>query len=265
MAESLATLTPTFPGGHLADERSDLRPWLEEYRKRAGLDPLRAVLDAEDVSGLKNAYTDLVERVQMERALRGKRFAFSIDLGCGIGRLTQLLARRSTRVLAVDASEPMVRAAHRRGLGANITFATADVRDLPLRAGRADLVMACQVLIHMMQPADLTSVAHGISRALRPGGIAMLVEHISLTQSVERQRIMYRTSADLVRPFQEAGLTLELDRPIRKMPSLLVHWVRRRYLPQPLWRLAARLEPWHASTPDQLTTYRDHLLLLRRV
>ncbi|MBV9732460.1 MAG: ArsR family transcriptional regulator, partial [Verrucomicrobia bacterium] len=71
------------------------------------------------------------------------------DLGAGEGTLSQLLARRAKRVIAVDLSEKMVefgsQLAEEHGLK-NLEFRLGDIQSPPIDPGSVDLVILSQAL-----------------------------------------------------------------------------------------------------------------------
>ncbi len=242
----------------------DDREWGETYRRRAALDPLRAVLDEGDPDNRKNAYVDAVERFHLRRALRGLRPAVAVDLGCGVARLTGLLAARARTTVGIDRSEDLLRAAATRLAPEPPVLVRGDLRAVPVATGAADLVFCCGVLLHMTEDGDLAAAAREVRRLLRAGGTAVLLEHLAPgRETLRRQGVVHRCRDDFLRPFRAAGLLPVSDRAIRKTPSRLVHWVRRGRLPRVLWGLAARLEPVLARRGRAPPDYRDHLIVLR--
>lgn len=85
-----------------------------------------------------------------------------LDLGCGDGILTQALIEAGASVMAVDASEDMVRAARAAGLDAM----AMDGERLSFDAA-FDAVFSNAALHWML---DGPAVATGVFRALKPGG-----------------------------------------------------------------------------------------------
>ena len=85
-----------------------------------------------------------------------------LDLGCGDGRLSELLAGSGCRLVAVDSSPEQVRAAAGRGLDARVI----DAARLPFRE-EFDAVFS-NAALHWIRPPE--AVVRGVFAALRPGG-----------------------------------------------------------------------------------------------
>jgi ubiquinone/menaquinone biosynthesis C-methylase UbiE/DNA-binding transcriptional ArsR family regulator len=92
------------------------------------------------------------------------------DLGSGEGLLSELLARRAKKVIAVDNSEKMVtfgaNKAKKNGLK-NLEFRLGDLENPPIEPGSVDLVILSQALHHAADPALAIQSAHKI---LKVGG-----------------------------------------------------------------------------------------------
>jgi ubiquinone/menaquinone biosynthesis C-methylase UbiE len=97
----------------------------------------------------------------------------ALEVGCGTGEFTRLLAARSGRVLAVDLSPHMIRVARGRSkLQANVEFVNADVMACELPAGHFDCVATLTTLHHL--PAE--PALRRMSEALRPGGVFVCLD-----------------------------------------------------------------------------------------
>jgi len=125
------------------------------------------------------------------------------DLGAGEGTISQLMAQRAKKVIAVDNSEKMVEfgseLARTHGI-ANLEYRLGDIEDVPIRAGTVDLAFLSQALHHASHPERALSEAW---RILKPGGkIAILDLN---RHHFEEAREMY---ADLWLGFTE----LEIER-----------------------------------------------------
>jgi ubiquinone/menaquinone biosynthesis C-methylase UbiE len=97
------------------------------------------------------------------------------DLGAGEGTISQLMAQRAKRVIAIDNSEKMVEfgahLARKHGI-ANMEYRLGDLEDVPIRTGTVDLAFLSQALHHARHPQRAVEEAR---RILKPGGrIAVL-------------------------------------------------------------------------------------------
>lgn len=91
-----------------------------------------------------------------------------VDAGAGAGRDAAYLAGLGRRVLAVDASAPLLARAPRVP---GLAVAAGDVRALPLRDGCAGAVWCSAVLLHL-SPGGALEALREFRRVLAPGGTA---------------------------------------------------------------------------------------------
>ncbi len=100
----------------------------------------------------------------------------ALDVGCGPGSVTALLARAAGPgglALGVDISEPMLARAVRAEARPQIGFLRADAQQLPLRDETVDAVVSIAVL--QLIPNPVAALAE-MARVLRPGGrLAVMV------------------------------------------------------------------------------------------
>jgi ArsR family transcriptional regulator len=128
------------------------------------------------------------------------------DLGAGEGTISQLMAQRAKRVIAVDNSEKMVEfgseLAKKHGIS-NLEYRLGDLEDVPIPTGTVDLAFLSQALHHASHPERAVAEAW---RILKPGGrIAILDLN---RHHFEEAREMY---ADLWLGFTELELKRLLD------------------------------------------------------
>ena len=124
------------------------------------------------------------------------------DLGAGEGTFSQLLARRSKKVIAVDNSEKMVEYGRELALKhgvKNLEYRKGDLEEVPIRNGTVDLAFFSQALHHAQHPARAVAEA---SRILKPGGRIVVLD--LLRHSYEEARELY---ADLWLGFTEVEVT----------------------------------------------------------
>lgn len=91
-----------------------------------------------------------------------------LDLCCGAGHLTRMLADRGCRITGLDGSEEMLRFAAQRVPGAE--FVAADARSFRLRPRFALAVSTFESMNHIPTLAELEVVFRNVADALIPGG-----------------------------------------------------------------------------------------------
>ncbi len=98
-----------------------------------------------------------------------------LDVGCGEGRLANLLAERGAQVIGVDPSESMIAAARHNATarGTAATFQCGKAENLPFDAAQFDLVVANTILCFV---DDASQVFSEIARVLRPDGRLVIGE-----------------------------------------------------------------------------------------
>ena len=92
-------------------------------------------------------------------------FATVLDLGCGDGQISRLLAGSGAQVVGVDPTWNQIRVAHERGGGA--AYARSGAAALPFADRTFDAVVACLVFEHI---DDVDEAIAEVARVLRPGG-----------------------------------------------------------------------------------------------
>ena len=127
-----------------------------------------------------------------------------VDIGCGVGRLTRVLARRARRVIAVDVSSEMLARAARLNPGLdNVEWLHGDGEGLTgIPDASVDACVSHVVFQHIPDPAVTLGYVREMGRVLRPGGWAAF--QVSTDPSVHRprgpaQRLRWRMAAGVRR------------------------------------------------------------------
>ncbi len=130
-----------------------------------------------DPAILAQATAEIVDWLESHALLRPQ--ADVLDLGCGIGRVAAVLARRCRSVLGLDVSAGMVAEARRRNAAlANARFEQTAGRDLDAWPDAAfDLVLAIDSFPYIVQAGHGLVDRHvqGAARVLRPGGALVVL------------------------------------------------------------------------------------------
>jgi len=131
------------------------------------------------------------------------------DLGSGEGLVSELLARRCQRVIAVDNSARIIAfgaaKARKNGLK-NLEFRLGDLQAPPIEPAMVDLAILSQALHHAEDPGRAVQSAH---RILKPGGqllILDLLEHqFPQARELYGDRWLGFATSDLQRWLESAG------------------------------------------------------------
>ncbi|GAB3203268.1 class I SAM-dependent methyltransferase [Geodermatophilus arenarius] len=168
----------------------------------------------------------------------------ALDFGCGVGRLTQALARHFDRVTGVDIAPSMLAEARRHDPEGRCTFVHNEAADLSVFPDDSfDLVLSTIVLQHM--PPELSlRYAEEFGRVLRPGGLAVFAVPTGPSDTLVGR--LYRTvprplvHAYVRRRFgavlQMHGLPMEVLLPRLTERGLVVLRVQPDDSPGPNWR-----------------------------
>jgi len=111
------------------------------------------------------------------------------DLGSGEGLLSELLARRCKRVIAVDNSEKIVAfgaTKARKNNLKNLEFRLGDLENPPIEPSSVDLVILSQALHHAQEPVRAIASAYKILKSAGQLMILDLAKH-----NFERARELY--------------------------------------------------------------------------
>lgn len=109
---------------------------------------------------------------QIRRALNGRICRHVLDVGCGPGFFSVLLARLGYEVTAVDYTENMLAEARKNAVhyGVDIDFRRMDAQKLDFEDGIFDLVISRNVLWNLEQPEQ---AYREWLRVLKPNGTVM--------------------------------------------------------------------------------------------
>lgn len=96
-----------------------------------------------------------------------------LDLGCGTGTLTELLARRGYDMIGVDLSEEMLRIAvdKRERSGLDILYLCQDMRELELYGTVGAAVSVCDSVNYLLEEDDVVQTFRLVNNYLYPEGL----------------------------------------------------------------------------------------------
>jgi SAM-dependent methyltransferase len=135
-----------------------------------------------------------------------------LEIGCGDGENTVLLAHRGARVCGVDVSDAMVKLARRRaqvnGFVQGIELGVGSAHALPFRDRSFDVVFGMAALTRL----DLELASREVWRVLRPGGYAIFKEPVRNSRLIRMMRRLVRYRPPGQTPFGRPLTDQELER-----------------------------------------------------
>jgi trans-aconitate 2-methyltransferase len=179
----------------------------------------------------------------------GRPLDLAVDLGCGTGHTTRLLAEvlRPRRTLGLDQSASFVAEAA-AGAPAGVGFAVHDVTAVPFPSGPADLLSCRLLLSHLADPA---AVLAAWATQLAPSGLLLVEEVDRIHTGDPALRGYLEVAAALL---AARGQTLEVGRALHRLadpPGLARRHDRISTLAPPAARAAAMFAQNLAVWGDQ--------------
>jgi SAM-dependent methyltransferase len=151
--------------------------WEDRAQRFAGERDGLAAVCSYGMPEFYNRIIDWEQRLALDPWLHLHAGTRVLDVGCGVGRWSRLLAARGAEVLGVDLSPTMIAEARRRAADARTQcrFAVADASRLEL-GEQFDLVLGVTVLQHILDAALLEAALAAMAAHLAPGGRMVLLE-----------------------------------------------------------------------------------------
>ena len=96
-----------------------------------------------------------------------------VDLGCGTGTLTELLADRGCDMIGIDASQEMLNIAleKRERSGKEILYLCQDMRELELYGTAGAVTSVCDSLNYLLEEEEMLRAFRLVNNYLYPGGV----------------------------------------------------------------------------------------------
>lgn len=188
--------------------------WEDRARRFAGERDGLAAVCAYGMPEFYNLAIHMEQRLALDPWLKVGVGTRVLDVGCGVGRWSRLLAARGAHVTGVDLSPTMIAQARQRatreGVADRCRFQVQDVSSLDV-GERFDLVLGVTVLQHILDSNALRNALAAMRAHLAPGGRMILLEaaptavkgHCDSTVFTARHRDVY---LDM---FRDCGLVLQ--------------------------------------------------------
>lgn len=224
----IARTIPAPPSGWAAEY------WEERARRFASDGEGLAAVCSYGMPRYYNRLIHFCQRRALEPWLRVSEGTRVLDVGCGVGRWSRLLASRGAHVTGVDLSPTMIAEAERRaracGLASRCRFLVQDSAALDVE-GPFDLILCVTMLQHMLDVGALRAALQRIALHLAPGGRLVVLEAAParIASRCDTSVFRARPRSFYLRLFGECGLRVRTLRGVDPAPFktwLLPHLAR---------------------------------------
>lgn len=186
-----------------------------------------------------NRAIHLCQKLALQPWLKKTSGQIVLDVGCGVGRWSRLMAAQGARVTGVDLSPTMVAEATRRasteGLADRCRFLAQDL--VQLNTGvQYQFILGVTVLQHILEPEHLRSALYGLAAHLAPSGRMVFVEAAPTKTNSRCDGSFFtaRTLDSYLKSFSDCGLRVETITGIDPMPLKTLFLPYYRSLPKPV-------------------------------
>ncbi len=200
----------------------DVAFWIRSARADAALARLRTTVTAGEAFDRLYRLTDdpygtaLPQYRYQRRKYRAllsilpkRMYGDVLDIGCGLGVFSRVLAPHAERVLGIDVSLHAVSQARSHSAGfANLHFEQGDIQSFD-SPRRFDLVVLADVMYYLPTSTDVSvqTIAAKLTALLEPGGLLLLVNHFFFT--VDRPSRMTRRIHNAFRDSRDLAVVSE--------------------------------------------------------
>jgi ubiquinone/menaquinone biosynthesis C-methylase UbiE len=126
-------------------------------------------------AGMADVDTHFIKDDLIRNILTDRANVNVLEIGCGIGRLSEFIAPKVEKLFAIDISEEMISQGRKRlNHINNIELYSTDGVSLPLGSDSVEIVFSFIVFQHMPSKEIVRKNMEEISRVLRVGGIAKI-------------------------------------------------------------------------------------------
>ena len=169
--------------------------WEDRARRFAAEGEGLAAVCAYGMPEFYNRAIHLEQRLALRPWLKVGAGTRVLDVGCGVGRWSRLLAARGADVLGVDLSPTMIAQARQRAVAEGVAdrcrFRVQDVSNLDV-VERFDLVLGVTVLQHILDPGALRAALGAMAAHLAPGARMILLEAAPTTPANRCDSTVFR-------------------------------------------------------------------------
>jgi ubiquinone/menaquinone biosynthesis C-methylase UbiE len=140
----------------------------------------------------------LGEKIRLAKTfelVKGRIYKRAVDVGCGEGHFTKLLAKICDEVIGLDVSKVALQRARKRCNNPRIQFLVGTLKQLPFREGSFDLI-TCLEVIYYLNLKERTMSINELNRVLVKNGF-LVISITTARGKNPRTRTPYMTISEL--------------------------------------------------------------------
>ena len=203
--------------------------------------------DPSDTRGFKTDYITRLQTKALQRYLPKGDGGVAVDIGCGYGRVSQIIRDAGWNVIGIDPDENQIDYGQRNIEG--VDFRVGKLPNLPVEERSVDM-MLMQNMIRILLLMDELDALKGFGRFLKPGGQVVVVDNIW------KGNDRYIDEDWLLRSFRDEGLELESRTPIRAGRWWLLYMIRYGLVPESKFDAIAEHELQLRARQPKLSSWR---------
>lgn len=191
------------------------------------------ILDPKDTLGRKLAYITMLHEMALKRHISKGSGALAVDLGCGFGRLTPILADHGWKAIGIDPSEDLLHYAHEHNPGPE--YAVGGLPELPVGLGSVELLLI-QNVFRPLKLINRLNVVPGFARFLASNARVLVVENVRSGHPA------YLPETVIIEMMQSEGLRLVERVPLRAARWWVIYLIRYGIIPETWFKRIAEWE-----------------------
>ena len=177
-----------------------------------------AVLDVAAGQEHSNVYRNYFTTNYILKNIALKKKQRILDFGCGVGRITKVLAERAAEVVGVDSNQAMIEEAKKfSGKRKNSTYQLLTELKIPIQDNYFDIVFSHWVFQHINDNESVLWLKE-IKRVLMTKGKVILFEQVK-RESVISANHSFRSLQHYKTLFEKAELKIISTYPVMRVPA----------------------------------------------
>jgi SAM-dependent methyltransferase len=178
-------------------------------REKDEIDALRKVLDPSDIKGVKNTYIDVYFKYYLREYIHPEKEDILLEVGCGIGRLTEYLAQHVHTVFGIDIVDLFIDACNANPRKHKNTFYLKMSERDKLKESPINKMYIVWVLMLLTDRNELIETLTAYRNMLPNLKMAVVIEQVKISTQLEHRHgtfdCVYRTIEEYKEIFNASG------------------------------------------------------------